>query len=203
MLLSSDPLVYAARRDPAGDAERGIPAPGPGVAVWRGLRVAPEEVCSEFSPEDYGVTDGGDRFMPYVFGLGAVSGRDPLTCAYVPADFISPGRRSRLVTVEEAHRRGLCRRSAAHRRHFVIDSGNVLPSALPEAVASGRERFGPGWLPPLNQCWYVGGRLRIHQRWGLTVPLEEARRFQAVLERCPAAVRVSPVCPASMDVPGR
>ena len=189
VVLSSDPLVYEGARAPLAPSVAG-PEFG---AVWRGLRVAPEWVCSPFSDSDYGVSDVG-RFLPYAFASGAVGGRDPLTCAYAAGSLVDPPRRSRLVTVEEAHRRGLCGRSATYRRHFVVDSGNVLPSELPGRVVSARARLGPGWLPPLNECWYVASRVRVHQRWGLSIPLEEARRFQAILERCPASERVSPSC---------
>ena len=200
LLLSSDPLVYSGSRSPLPAAES-VYSGGAG-GVWRGLRVVPEAECSEFFPGDYGVSDT-ERFIPYAFALGAVGGRDPLTCAHVSAGFLSPSRRSRLVTVEEAHRRGLCGRSATYRRYFVIDSGNVLPSPVPSRLLLARERLGDGWLPPVNQCWYVANRVRVHQRWGLTVPLEEARRFQAVLETCPASLRVAPVCSAVVPGSGR
>ena len=192
VVLSSDPLVYEGVRPPLPPSLAGS---GLG-AVWRGLRVAPESACSPFSDGDYGVSDAG-RFVPYAFAAGVVGGRDPLTCAHAAGSLVDPPRRSRLVTVEEAHRRGLCGRSPTYRRHFVVDSGNVLPSEIPARVLFGRGQLGPGWLPPFNQCWYVASRVRVHQRWGLSIPLEEARRFQAVLETCPASERVSPSCGTS------
>ena len=198
-VLSTDPFVLVPRRPP-------IPA-APGrrltaaVPVWRGLRVEPESSCSELAPGDYGIA-GGRRFVPFVFGAGSIEVRDPLTCSYPAPGLVGGSSQARLVMVEEAHRRGLCARSPAYRRLFVIDTGNVLPGRVSDMVLAQRVSRGPGWLPPLNQCWYAAARLRVLQRWGLSVPMEEVHRFQAILARCPALDRAEPGCSASTPPAG-
>ena len=149
VILSTDPLVFG----PPGPVR-----PDPRVVesirpVWQGIRVGePEEKCDPFVPEEYGVDlsgeSGSTRAVPRLTPIGAIEGRSPLSCTLVDLR----GSRGRFVTVEEAHRRGLCRLPAALRRYYVIDHAAVMPGLFLRSVLEHRARFGPGWLPNTNRC---------------------------------------------------
>ena len=195
--ISNDPLVYPSSR------VRPPRSTGP-VGVRFGLRIAGPGVCGLFDPPDYG--RAGLR-LPTAVAPGVVGGRDPLTCSLPALDgepLFSPGRpgpaAGRLVPLAEAHNRGLCRQSAAVRALFAYDQGNLLPVLVPDGVLAERVRSDRSypWLPPVNACWYVWMRIRVHQRWGLSMPPAEAELYTRVVGACRRDVLETPTCPVSI-----
>ena len=197
-LLSFDPPVYSESR-----GRGGLPAwRGGRFSVWLGIRVSDGPVCGEFDSAGYG-SAALRPWWPLPFG--AVGGRDPLTCsqsAGFDGGFAGLGVIERIMTVEEAHGRGLCVRSDAVKRLFALDGANVFPAPVAEPVLRSRRTSRRVWLPPLNQCWFVWQRVRLHQRWNLAMPAAEAAVYRGVLGGCSPSVLEVPSCPASQPPSG-
>ena len=183
--LSFDPFAARPRRTPA-------PPPSPEAwTSWRGLRVAPgDPACALPGPPPDPASTAPAR-PP----RGAPPVRDPLTCADTLRDGAAPAHAARVVTFRDAYERGLCLRGRGEQALFALDSGNILPAPVPAGVLRWRAAHRDGWLPQVNPCWYARVRLRVHQRWGLSMPAVEAGALRRALAGCSAHEQVHPQCP--------
>ena len=105
--------------------------------TWRGLRVAPEERCTRYDPDDYRYSQRVEDAI--IADLGGIY--SPYT-----GEWFDTKRETdieHLVARSEAHDSGLCAASADTRRRFANDSLN-LTLASPSGESAPEERQGRG-----------------------------------------------------------
>lgn len=148
---------------------------------WLGLRVAPENRCSPYNPEDYPYSQRLERRIVADMGLGGhIYG--PYENRYFGST--SETDIEHIVARSEAHDSGLCQASAFTRRAFSEDLLN-LTLASPEVnrYRKGDKDAGE-WLPDYNLCWFANRVVQVKRRYSLTVDRREADKLKRVLADC-------------------
>lgn len=147
-----------------------------GTRRWRGLRVEPENRCSEVVSGDY--IHSTLSWNMVVRRLGG--SRDPWT-----GECARRGDLDQIVDVYDAHDSGLCARDRERRRSFASDSNGLVPAAVH------RRGDAADGLPGMNRCWYAHEVVRIKRKWRLSVDPAERDALESVLATCPEDAKVS------------
>lgn len=180
-LLTNGPWVVGAD---AGDQD----------PTWRGLRIAPENRCSEYdrgkypfpaSLEEEIVAELGQIYEPY-------TGR----CFAHTSDTTV----EHIVSLSEAHDSGLCAADEAARKDFSRDPLN-LTLASPALNSAKGDRDAAQWLPDENRCWFANRVLQVRLKHDLTINQEEADALELILSQCESTGLIAPDCSADSVEP--
>ncbi len=145
---------------------------------WRGLRVAPEERCSDYRSGDYWYPQSLEGELTALYG-GVYS---PYTGEWF--DSAADTDIEHIVARTEAHDSGLCAASAESRQAFARDLLN-LTLADP---GTNRDRKGAKdaaeWLPELNRCWFANRIVAVRQKYDLNIDEAERDELEKILSEC-------------------
>ena len=143
--------------------------------TWQGLKIAPEDRCSEFDRErDYPHSQSLERQIQE--NVGAIR------CSYTGRvyDTLAETEIEHIVALSEAHDSGLCGADVETRRQF---SNDLLNLTLADPVVN-REKSDkdPGeWLPVTNRLWYAQRVIAVKHKYGLTIDRKEHGALASVL----------------------
>ena len=157
--------------------------------TWRGLVVAPECRCSDYSSEDYSYPQSVEPEIVEAIG-GKIYGPYSGTCF----SSIQETDIEHIVARSEAHDSGLCSADADIKRNFARDLLN-LTFASPSVnrhQKSGKD--AADWLPELNRCWYADRIVQVRSKYGLTIDQREADALEGVLSACESTALVYTGC---------
>ena len=149
-----------------------------GADSWRGLTVANEHRCSQYSARDYRY---GQSVEPRIAeSLGG------MWSPYDLQEFSSLRQTDieHIIARSEAHDSGLCAASPATRKAFASDLLNLtLASPDVNRKQKSNKDFSE-WQPAHNSCWMAGRIVEIRRKYGLTVDAREAVNLEAKLQTC-------------------
>jgi len=157
--------------------------------TWRGLVVAPESRCSDYSSNDYSYPQSVENDIVEAMG-GRIYGPYTGTC------FVSIQETDieHIVARSEAHDSGLCSADAETKRNFASDLLN-LTLASPSVNRHQKSAKDAGdWLPELNQCWFAERVIQVRAKYGLTIDQREADALESVLFACKSTSIVFAEC---------
>ena len=151
--------------------------------MWRGLTVAPENRCSDYSKGHYpyrqsvelGIINrmGGRIYGPY-------TGRTFSDRSETDIEHI--------VATSEAHDSGMCAMDAATKRRFASDLDN-LTLASPGVNRHQKSGKDAGeWLPERNLCWFANQVVSVKRKYSLSVDSRERNALECVLSGCSSTV---------------
>lgn len=146
--------------------------------TWRGLNVAQENRCSNYSSQDYSYPQSVEDELTALYG-GAYS---PYTGEWFDSD--DKTDIEHIVARSEAHDSGLCSASDELKQTFARD---LLDLTLADP-GTNRDRKSAKdaaeWLPELNQCWFANRVLGVKLKYNLTVDPAERDALETVLAGC-------------------
>ncbi len=143
--------------------------------TWQGLKIAPEDRCSEFDRErDYPHSQSLERQIQ--------ENVRAIRCGYTGRvyDTLAETEIEHIVALSEAHDSGLCGADVETRRQF---SNDLLNLTLADPVVN-REKSdkAPGeWLPVTNRLWYAQRVIAVKHKYGLTIDRKEHGALASVL----------------------
>ncbi len=151
----------------------------PGQA-WRGLVVAEENRCSDYSASDYRYSPSVENAV--VASLGGVY--SPYTGVWYHSQTTTDIEH--MVALSEAHDSGLCAATPEIKKQFANDLLNLTLAepALNRRVKSDKD--AAEWLPTSNRCWFADTVVKVKVKYGLTVDVMEAAALERVLRACPS-----------------
>ena len=151
---------------------------GTGEELYRGVRVAGENRCSEYDSDDYSYPQSVEDQI--VAGLGRIYG------PYTGQCFDSTGETDieHIVARSEAHDSGMCAASAATKRAFARDLLNLTLASPSVNRFQKSAKDVAEWLPSLNACWYVARTLEVRRKYDLTIDRREVDAAERVLSMC-------------------
>ena len=165
----------------------------PASTTWRGLLVADENRCSEYSPSNYSYPQSVEDDI-----IGQLGG---IYSPYTGECFASQSETDieHMIARSEAHDSGLCSADASTRAGFSRDLDN-LTLASPslnryEKVA----KDAADWLPSQNSCWFAASVVAVRLKYGLTIDQREADALEQVLAGCASTALVPTDCTATPD----
>ena len=158
-----------------------------GAQTWRGLTIANEDRCSDYSANDYRYSStvegrivtqqGGRIFSPY-------DGRYFSSTTETDIEHV--------VARSEAHDSGLCSADEETRSAFANDLLN-LTLAEPDLNRNVKSDHDAGeWLPESNRCWYAATIVAVKAKYSLTVDIVEAAALERILRACPVSAMQFP-----------
>ena len=147
------------------------------VPAWRGLRIAPEENCSEY--------DRGDYPIPLTLEEEIVAEMGQIYEPYTERCFAATSDTTieHIVALSEAHDSGLCSAEAETKKEFARDLLN-LTLASPHLNSVKGDRDAAEWLPGENRCWFADRVLQVRLKYDLTIDQSEADALELILARC-------------------
>ncbi len=146
---------------------------------WRGLVVADEHRCTDYSSSNYRHSQKHEKVIIERMGgyvYGPYSGRI----------FAGPSDTDieHIVAKSEAHDSGLCARDAAEQKAFGND---LLNMTLADPYLNRREKSNKDaaeWLPEINKCWFANRVVEVRQKYQLTIDRAEAAALEKILQDC-------------------
>ena len=172
--------------DTSGSVDVTVTAPA--STTWRGLVVADENRCSEYSASNYSYPQSVEADI-----IGQLGG---IYSPYTGECFASKSDTDieHMIARSEAHDSGLCSVDAATRVGFSRDLDN-LTLASPslnryEKVA----KDAADWLPSQNSCWFAASVVAVRLKYGLTIDQREADALEQVLVGCASTALVPTNC---------
>ena len=158
-----------------------------GQGTFQGLRIAPENRCSNYDKsKDYRYN--ARRLEPQIVQRldGKVYGPYTGRCF----QSMSETDVEHIVAANEAHDSGMCAQPVSKRQAFAEDLLN-LTLAAPDVNRHQKSGKDAGeWLPAKNQCWFASRVIAVKRKWNLTVDAREARALERVLASCGASPEV-------------
>ena len=154
--------------------------------TWRGLRVAPEERCTRYDPDDYRYSQRVEDAI--IADLGGIY--SPYT-----GEWFDTKRETdieHLVARSEAHDSGLCAASADTRRRFANDSLNLTLASPSVNRHQKNDKDAAEWLPERNRCWFASRVVQVRQKYVLSIDRREAGALEAVLSQCDSVAMTPP-----------
>ena len=152
--------------------------PAFGQETWRRLAVTEENRCSSYSSSQYSYSQSLEDDIVDAYG-GVYS---PYTGEWFDSDRKTDIEH--IVARSEAHDSGLCSASADRKREFASDLLNLTladPSTNRDIKSA---RDAAEWLPELNRCWFANRVVRVKQKYGLTVDVDERNALRDILSNC-------------------
>ena len=157
--------------------------------TWKGLVVAPEERCSDYSSRDYRYSRSVEPKIVTAQG-GRIYGPYTGTCF----DSIRQTDIEHIVARSEAHDSGLCSADAETKKAFAKDLLNLTLASPSVNRHQKVAKDASDWLPELNQCWYANRIVQIRQKYSLTVDRQEMNALKRVLSACESTDMVFTDC---------
>ena len=157
--------------------------------LWRGLIVAPESRCSDYSSQDYLVYPASVEGL-IVDEIGGIYGPYTGTCF----ESTSETDIEHIVARSEAHDSGLCAADDETKRSFASDILNLALASPTVNRSQKSDKDAAEWLPELNQCWFANRVLQVRAKYSLTIDQEEADALEAVLSQCASTEIIVPAC---------
>ena len=157
--------------------------------TWRGLTVAPENRCSNYSSNDYSYPSSVEAGIVESLG-GAIYGPYTGTCfsGTTETDI------EHIVARTEAHDSGMCAETVERRKEFARDLLN-LTLASPEVNRDRKsDKDAAEWLPDVNQCWFADRVVQVKAKYNLTVDTAERDALEQVLSACESTEMFFSVC---------
>ena len=146
--------------------------------TWRGIAVATEHRCSPYDSDDYPYPASVEPKI--VDAQGGIYG--PYTGMWF--DSIKDTDIEHIVARSEAHDSGLCATSPETKAKFASDLLNLTLASPSVNRHQKVANDAAGWLPDLNECWYVARTIQVRQEYGLTIDQAEADAIDRVLAGC-------------------
>ncbi|MYD45125.1 MAG: hypothetical protein F4W92_02065 [Gammaproteobacteria bacterium] len=146
-------------------------------SLYFGLRVEPENTCTEYNSAEYPYGSTIDVIKAKEMGgiFGAFENQCFDTFKDVDVDH--------LVARKEAHDSGLCAAEAQIKINFANDLENIaLASASVNRSKSDRDPSD--WLPDHNACWYVWQHMHIKRKYQMTIDEAEKKAIDSILQDC-------------------
>ncbi len=145
---------------------------------WRGLDVADEDRCADYSVGDYAYPQSVEDEIIASYG-GVYS---PYT-----GNWFDSGAKTdieHIVARAEAHDSGLCAAPEETRTAFAGDLLNLTLADPGTNRDIKREKDAADWLPDNNRCWFANRVVRVKRKYGLTVDAAERDALEQVLSNC-------------------
>lgn len=135
-----------------------LPLAAPAQETWRGLRVAPEDRCSDYRSNYYSYPQSVEDDLTALYG-GAYS---PYTGEWFDSD--TKTDIEHILGRPEAHDSGLCAASSETRKAFARDLLNLtlVDPGTNRDWKSAKE--AADWLPELNRCWFANRVVAVRQK---------------------------------------
>ena len=164
--------------------------------IWRGLVVAPEGRCSDYSSNDYSYPQSVENDVVEAMG-------DRIYGPYTGTCFSSIQETDieHIVARSEAHDSGLCSADAETKLKFARDLLNLTLASPSVNRHIKSDKDAADWLPELNQCWYADRIVQVRLKYGLTIDQREADALESVLSFCESTAMVFTGCAAGPAVP--
>ena len=142
-----------------------------------GVRIAPEDDCSDYRAIDYNHLSKLDIFKSEELGGIFAAYEDSCYNAYTDVDI------EHLVAKREAHDSGLCDADIQTKISFANDLENIALAS--PSVNRGKSTKDPAdWLPANNQCWFVWQWLHVKRKYEMTIDQTEKNAIETVLQDC-------------------
>ncbi|MXY64306.1 MAG: HNH endonuclease [Gammaproteobacteria bacterium] len=144
-----------------------------------GLKVAPENRCSEYKRSQYHYPASIEHRI-----VERQGGR--IWSPYTDREFSSIKETDieHIVAAAEAHDSGLCARPIEDRKKFARDLENLTLASPRVNRWQKSDKDAAEWLPDHHRCWYVQTIVSVKRKWKLSVDQAEADALRAVLEGC-------------------
>ena len=144
-----------------------------------GLKVAPENRCSEYKRSQYHYPASIEHRI-----VERQGGR--IWSPYTDREFSSIKETDieHIVAAAEAHDSGLCARPIEDRKKYARDLENLTLASPRLNRWEKSDKDAADWLPDHNRCWYVRTIVQVKQKWNLSVDPAERVALKAVLEEC-------------------
>ena len=141
--------------------------------------IKPEHRCSPYNRDHYAYPQSVEDSI-----IARMGGR--IYSPYTGESFASKRETDieHMVAVSEAHDSGLCAASAATRRAFARDLGNLTLASPSLNRYQKVAKDVAEWLPAQNQCWFVARVVAIKKKYGLSMDAREAAAALNVLADC-------------------
>lgn len=153
--------------------------------TWRGLTVQAEDDCAGSDPydrDDYAYPQSREQDIQDE--IGATAGG---WYGMYEARIFASGAETdieHIVAAAEAHRSGLCGRTAEEKTAFANDLNN-LTLASPDLNRNEKsDKDAAEWLPPNARCWFARTVVFVKQAHDLTVDEAERDELERVLGAC-------------------
>lgn len=157
--------------------------------TWRGLVVASEDRCSDYSSSDYSYPQSVEPEIVEAMG-GRIYGPYTATCY----SSIRDTDIEHIVARSEAHDSGLCSANAETRRNFARDLLNMTLAGPSVNRNEKSDKDAADWLPESNRCWYADRIVQVRLKYGLTIDQREADALESVLSACESTTMVFAEC---------
>ena len=163
--------------------------------TWRGLVVALENRCSDYSSSDYSYPRSVEPEIVEAMG-GRIYGPYTGTCF----SSIRETDIEHIVARSEAHDSGLSSADAETKRNFARDLLNLTLASSSVNRHQKSDKDTADWLPEMNQCWYAKRIVQVRLKYGLTIDQREADALKSVLSACKSIAMVFTDCAAGQQV---
>lgn len=142
------------------------------------LKVAPEQRCSPYESAHYAYPQSVEVELIKAYG-GIYS-------PYTGQWFAHRGQTDieHIVAKSEAHDSGMCQRSPQMQAMFARDLLNLTLAGVALNRYQKKGYDVAGWLPRLNQCWFVARVIQVKVKYGLTVDAAEHAELARVISGC-------------------
>ena len=142
-----------------------------------GVKIAPENECSDYRSIDYNHLPKLDVFKSEELGGIYAAYEDSCYDEYTDVHI------EHLVAKREAHDSGMCEADIQTRINFANDLENIALAS--PTVNLGKSTKDPAdWLPDNNKCWYVWQWLHVKRKYGMTIDQTEKNAIAVVLRDC-------------------
>ena len=153
--------------------------------TWRGLTLQAEDGCADTDPydrDDYAYPQSREQDIQNEMGATAGGWYG----MYEARIFASSAETDieHIVAAAEAHRSGLCGRTAEEKTAFANDLNN-LTLASPDLNRNEKsDKDAAEWLPPNARCWFARTVVFVKRTHDLTVDEAERDELERVLSAC-------------------
>ena len=144
-----------------------------------GVRIASENRCSPYDPDDYSYPQSVEPQIVNQMGGRIYS---PYTGEY----FASTRETDieHIVARSEAHDSGLCAASAEEKQAFARDLLNLTLASPNLNRYQKVAKDVAEWLPARNKCWYVNQVVEVKEKYDLAMDSAEWQKAREVLSSC-------------------
>ena len=148
----------------------------PVISIY-GLRIEPENECTDYQSTDYSYGPHLDRIWAAQQGGYYAAYEDFCYQHYRDVTI------EHLVARKEAHVSGLCKADKQTRLAFANDLDNIA-LAVYEVNSRKSDKDVAEWLPDHHQCWFVAQVVHVKRKYDMSVDQKELDAIKEVLSNC-------------------